>query len=129
MSVNKKNLYQSGHHGGSLHSWQTGWWRGVRVGGWVGVAVYERGGEGGREGWGVRKKKREKGTDKIHSDGETERESNKEDEETERREWGLKRHRREEKRENRGRGEEEDWQGGKCLLWKMHEGGMRRAWM
>lgn len=33
------------------------------------------------------------------------------------------------RRENGGRREEEDWQGEKCLLWKMHERGMRRAWM
>lgn len=31
--------------------------------------------------------------------------------------------------EKRGRREGEDWQGEKCLLWKTHERGMRRAWM
>ena len=99
------------------------------MGGWLGVAVYERGGEGGRDGGVCEKKERGAQIRYTAMGRQRERESNKEDEETERREWGLKRHRREEKRENRGRGEEEDWQGGKCLLWKMHEGGMRRAWM
>lgn len=53
-----KNLHQPGLHGGSLHSWQTGWWRGVRVG-WGGV-----GGLCMREmGRGDEKKKREKDRD------------------------------------------------------------------
>lgn len=53
VSANKKNLHQPGLHGGSLHSWQTGWWRGVRLGGLCMrelERVGERGGRGGGEG-------------------------------------------------------------------------------
>lgn len=41
MSAKEKNLHQPGLHGGSLHSWQTGWWRGVRLGG---LCIRELGG-------------------------------------------------------------------------------------
>lgn len=114
MNKKKKTLHKPGLHGGSLHSWQTGWWRGVKLGG---LCIREMGREGGG---GVRKK------GEAHRYTVIGRKSNKD----ENRGRGETQARREEK-ERRKRTDAGD--GGKIgrvksvYSGKMDERGMRRA--
>lgn len=56
----KKKRDQPGLHGGSLHNWQTGWWRGVRQGGLCKESWgWESGARGGKDN--AEKKKNEEG--------------------------------------------------------------------
>lgn len=68
----KTTLHQPGLQGGSLHNWQTGWWRGLRQGGLSKLESWgrESGVRGGRDN-----KKDEEGhkTTKVRREAEVSR--------------------------------------------------------